>query len=208
MAKTVGQKRPRGRPRKPPGEAKTAGFSTRLDQGLRGDLQRAADRSGRSLSHEIQQRLRRSFDHERNIQDLLQAFGGPETYALLRMAAQMIKSLEQWGDKRWFDDPWLHRGVTNAIAILLDQVKPPGKAKPPKALRSAPIPPDTIAAASVLGVIDSVALAEDQPLSDLFGAPLAEFLTMGPMLKRGLGTLFDRLRILEVNEKGAKWWKR
>lgn len=47
----------RGRPPLPAGQAKTAAFNTRLRPQLHRELTQAAERSGRSLSEEIEWRL-------------------------------------------------------------------------------------------------------------------------------------------------------
>ena len=78
------------RGRKPKGEyvGKTKVFSTRLRADTKSALGRAAAKSGRSLSQEVEHRLRRSFDEDR---DLFERFGGRENYALLRLIGSCLE---------------------------------------------------------------------------------------------------------------------
>jgi hypothetical protein len=53
-------------------------------------LQRAAARSGRSVSQEFEFRLRRSLDDDEKIES---AFGDLKTFGLMKLAAQAVKSM-------------------------------------------------------------------------------------------------------------------
>ena len=66
---------------------KSSVFSTRIRPDLRRYLEKAAKTSGRSLSQEVEHRLRRSFVEDDKIAD---AFGDRRTYRLMRMMADAI----------------------------------------------------------------------------------------------------------------------
>ena len=53
-------------------------------------LQRAAAKSGRSVSQEFEFRLRRGLDENEKIES---TFGDPKTYGLMKLAAQAVKSM-------------------------------------------------------------------------------------------------------------------
>lgn len=78
-----------GKGPRPKGEyaGKSSVFSTRIRPDLRKNLEKAAKASGRSLSQEVEHRLRRSFVEDDKIAD---AFGDRRTYRLMRMMADAI----------------------------------------------------------------------------------------------------------------------
>jgi hypothetical protein len=75
----------------PKGEyvGKSAVLSTRITPDLREGLQNAANKSGRSLSQEIEYRLRRSFGEDQKISDL---FGSDSIFILVRMIALSLQA--------------------------------------------------------------------------------------------------------------------
>jgi hypothetical protein len=68
-------------------KAKT--LSTRITADLRAALDSAKEKSGRSLSQEIEYRLRRSFEEDTKIKDI---FGGRENYAIARLIGCLLDS--------------------------------------------------------------------------------------------------------------------
>ena len=80
------------RGRRPQGEypEKKRVFASRIRQDTWEMLQRAAAKSGRSLSQEFEFRLRRSLDDDEKIES---AFGDLKTFGLMKLAAQAVKSM-------------------------------------------------------------------------------------------------------------------
>jgi hypothetical protein len=80
------------RGRRPKGEypEKKRVFASRVREDTWQKLQRAAAKSGRSLSQEFEFRLRRGLDEDEKIET---TFGDPKTYGLMKLAAQAIKSM-------------------------------------------------------------------------------------------------------------------
>jgi hypothetical protein len=68
-------------------KAKT--LSTRITGELRSALDAAKEKSGRSLSQEIEYRLRRSFEEDTKMKDI---FGGRENYAIARLIGCLLDS--------------------------------------------------------------------------------------------------------------------
>src|SRR6185437_12266556 len=99
-----------GRPRKVDGK-KDAQLSVRIATSLRDQLEaaRRATESDRTLSQEVEMRLRQSFDIDGEIK---KRFGSASAYGLLRMMAHGIE-IVQWNcnassgaeEKPWIDDP-------------------------------------------------------------------------------------------------------
>src|SRR2546423_7379603 len=81
--------------RKPKGNyaSKGATMSARLTVNTRRRLDCAAKASGNSVSEEVERRLIASFDKD-EVQTI-RSFGHPQTYALLRLAAEAIKQVEE-----------------------------------------------------------------------------------------------------------------
>lgn len=80
-----------GRPRKPQNEVKRTTFGAHLHPEMRDYLAAQADRSGRSVSEEIEDRLETS----RMADD---AWGGPRVVALLRILAAIAAEHRGWLD--------------------------------------------------------------------------------------------------------------
>src|ERR1051326_1432381 len=80
-------------------------FSTRLRPDTLDALKVAAEKSGRSLSQEVEHRLRRSFDFDGKVSD---AFGDWSIYSLMRMiATAMTASFNPKTGASWADDPYV-----------------------------------------------------------------------------------------------------
>jgi hypothetical protein len=80
----------RGRPPKGEYPEKKRVFASRIREDTWEMLQRAAARSGRSVSQEFEFRLRRSLDDDEKIES---AFGDLKTFGLMKLAAQAVKSM-------------------------------------------------------------------------------------------------------------------
>ncbi|MFL6305086.1 MAG: hypothetical protein ACJ72H_16260 [Candidatus Sulfotelmatobacter sp.] len=80
----------RGRPPKGEYPEKKRVFASRVREDTWKMLQRAAAKSGRSVSQEFEHRLRLGLDKDEKVED---AFGDLQTYALMKLAAQAIDSM-------------------------------------------------------------------------------------------------------------------
>src|SRR6266508_1648675 len=80
------------RGRRPKGEypEKKRVFASRVREDTWEMLQRAAAKSGRSVSQEFEFRLRRGLDEDEKIES---TFGDLKTYGLMKLAAQAVKSM-------------------------------------------------------------------------------------------------------------------
>jgi hypothetical protein len=113
-----------GKGPRPKGEyfGKSSVFSTRIRPDLRKSLEKAAKASGRSLSQEVEYRLRRSFVEDDKIAD---AFGDRRTYRLMRMMSDAIQlSLQDQNDENWLDDPFRFRVALAAMRSVVEAIEP------------------------------------------------------------------------------------
>jgi hypothetical protein len=89
---------------------------------LRKSLERAAKASGRSLSQEVEHRLRRSFVEDDKIAD---AFGDRRTYRLMRLMSDAIHlSRQDQNDENWLDDPFRFRVALAAMRNVVEAIEP------------------------------------------------------------------------------------
>jgi hypothetical protein len=86
-------------------------------------LQRAAAKSGRSVSQEFEFRLRRGLDEEDKIDS---TFGDLKTYGLMKLAAQAVKSMCDLKDLKvhWTADVTAFDEALEAIARTLKGFRP------------------------------------------------------------------------------------
>lgn len=99
---------------------KTTVFSTRIRPDTRAALKQSAERSGRSLSQEIEYRLRRSFSEDEKIADV---FGTRRNYALMRVIASLMEINTEWAD-----DPVTFNELVQSINSFLQSMRPSGGA--------------------------------------------------------------------------------
>lgn len=105
----------------------------RLTRAIYQQLSAAAQASSRTISQEIEARLRLSFEPQQKIID---EFGGPTNYWLLKTIARVIGTTEWLAHhpvRRWWEDPYTFNQVKNAINTLFDFFKPSGRAVTPAA---------------------------------------------------------------------------
>jgi hypothetical protein len=103
------------------GKAKT--INTRATPDLRSWLEKAAKKSGRSLSQEIETRLRRTFREE---EDLAKAFGSAEAarvFQAMALTLNMIRNPEN-PEADWLHDPYAFALAAEAIHQTLYLVRP------------------------------------------------------------------------------------
>ena len=132
-------KRGRGRPPLKAEERRSEPVGIRLTKAVRDQLEKArhGPEGDKTLSQEIEQRLRQSFNLE---DDIKRRFGGSGTYWVLQLIAEAIGLIEKncLGNppqKHWFDDPYTFDQVTSMINALLEYFKPRGKRRIPKHMR-------------------------------------------------------------------------
>lgn len=111
---------------KPRGEyaGKSKVLSTRIRPDLRAALDAASKKSGRSLSQEIEYRLRRTFTDEKEIRD---RFGSRENFYIMRaidLAIQTVVMREE-SVAEWLNDPETFDRVCKTIGVVLDAIRPP-----------------------------------------------------------------------------------
>ncbi len=111
-----GGKRPgAGRKASKPGTARE-NFSTRITPELRTFLTRAAKRSGRSLSHEIERRLTES----KSLEDWLKKNRGPRhIVGLAELVTHLARSVESLTGETWRNDAFTFSAMQMAIQRAL-----------------------------------------------------------------------------------------
>ena len=119
-----------GRPkRKPePGERVHLGF--RVTPKLKRDLEKAAERNGRSISAEAELRMESTFSSETVIEALERSLGGPEMrhIAVLMAAAFTGAGWRRSGGrapKEWLTDKWTYLQAVEAVVEALILQGPP-----------------------------------------------------------------------------------
>jgi hypothetical protein len=135
----------RGRPRKKEDERKTAHLGVRVTPELRDKLAAAHAEAGRTLSQEIEARLRLSFD-ERQVEE---AFGGPTTFWFLRCLARGIGRLEAIDSvagpiqptavRRWWEDQYIFEMCAAFVAEAIQRMRPAGRRLSARVRREAAI---------------------------------------------------------------------
>jgi hypothetical protein len=103
------------------GKAKT--INTRATPELRDWLEKAAKKSGRSLSQEIETRLRRTFREE---EDLAKQFGSADAARVFTAIAQILNMMRnpENPDADWLHDPLAFALAADAINATLYLVRP------------------------------------------------------------------------------------
>ena len=109
--------------------SKGATISARLTVNTRRRLDDAAKASGNSLSAEIERRLIASFEKDEVYG--ISTFGHPQTYALLRLAAEAVKQVEGLTGAKWYQNRFTHDATTDAVMTILAAFRPPGNKRAP-----------------------------------------------------------------------------
>lgn len=99
-------------------------LSTRITPETRAALVEAKTKSGRSLSQEIEHRLRRSFDHDERV---IEIFGSRQNYAVLRLIAAAMEITNPVRGGSWRDDPFAYEQMIIAVNTVLAALRPPGE---------------------------------------------------------------------------------
>src|SRR5215831_11735233 len=120
-----------GAGRKPRGEfhGKTAMLTTRITPGTRAALDRAVQKSGRSLSQEVERRLDASFAKERN--------RTPDVLALAEAVSQVTEKVQQATAKNWREDAFTGEAIRHGIDFLIRHFAARGTAVIPPSVEKA-----------------------------------------------------------------------
>jgi hypothetical protein len=116
----------RGQPPRGPYAGKSSVIAWRVRPETRVDIERAAKANGRSMSQEVEHRLKRSFAEDT---DIIQIFGGERNYAVMRLVASIIESIRPASASKtdWLDDPALFDRALEGISAVLAQIRPKGR---------------------------------------------------------------------------------
>jgi uncharacterized protein (DUF1778 family) len=109
-----------------------ATLSVRITKDTRDRLDQAAAENGVSLTDEVEARLRRSFEADDSA--IVANFGHPQSYAVLRLAAEAIKHVEALAGVRRYQSRFVHDAATEAVATVLHAFRPKGRRVPPASL--------------------------------------------------------------------------
>jgi len=203
MTKKPNAPRKPGRPPKGPYPGKSAALATRVSPELRAAIDEMARRAGRSLSQEVEFRLRSTFDANLKMdrrEQLAQLFGGPENMAIFRLIAEVQATAEYYvtqeiEGKSWKDDPFVCKTFRHAADVIWKALGPRGEAVPPTGVK---LPgdgdPEVLGEAIAWGALSSVQLADDEPPLAAQGKHYSNQMMMYPSIKRGLGELMKRLK--------------
>jgi hypothetical protein len=194
---------------------KTSVLSTRITGALRKELKAAAARSKRSLSSEIEHRLRRSFDQERDVRAVL---GGDQTYAFLRTIADVIRvTAEQAGrlvgrakrrETEWLHDPYVYDQATRAAIVVIQALRPPGEPTPPRLEEEGSTPGANVLTRQIMALgegfswgpgyaLHLLRAIRDVPASGEFPLPdrhKDDWTTLAERIAADLGPIKDRLQ--------------
>jgi hypothetical protein len=177
-------------------ENKSQVLSTRIRADTRRALVSAAEKSGRSLSQEIEHRLRRTFIEDNRIED---AFGNRRNYLLMRMIALALEGAynpePDSSPANWLDDPVSFDIATRCANKILEALRP-----------EAPIPPASNdlfeSIRRVKPIHDAanlmLAIQKAEPGLSLFEGTKADHFR--GMVKAELGQIVKRPKIISGNK--------
>jgi hypothetical protein len=136
----LARKRAPGAGRKPRGDfsKKTAAITTRVTAATKGALERAAQKSGRSLSQEIEHRLDVSIRRDREF-----ARQG-HIRALAEAIALVAERVERATEKDWRNDPFTSEALRHAVEFFLFHFAAQGTPEVPASVKAtaARMPPE------------------------------------------------------------------
>lgn len=98
-------------------ENQTSVFSTRIRPELRKQLVESAGKNNRSLSQEVEHRLRDSFLEDEKIEN---RFGSRKNYAIMRTMASLAESMINIKNRNadWVEDPYLFGQVAKESTLF------------------------------------------------------------------------------------------
>jgi hypothetical protein len=173
----------RGQPPRGPYAGKSSVIAWRVRPETRAEIERAAKASGRSMSQEVEDRLKGSFAEDKEIND---RFGSERSYAVMRLMAATIVAIRPAGagSADWLNDPVLFDRAVEGIAAVLAQIRPKGR-RPSKKSRW-----------KTGGLLGEVAandlLREVQAAAPAYSSYQSAHQKILTKLKRALGEVADR----------------
>ena len=178
---------------------KTAVLSTRITGGLRLALEEAAQESGRTLSSEIEHRLRRSFDND----NVVETLGGRQLYAILRaISATMMVVGTGWlsaaSNKSrqhllWLNDPAAFDEVVQGTNAVLQTLRP--KSEPSGGVWKSGVTADRVG----LGIMEQI--AETEPTQPSPSEKLANNERLFRRIASDLGEMHSRLPKRSISKR-------
>lgn len=168
----MSRKRAPGGGRKPRGEfrGKSATLTTRITPELRQGLEREARRNKRSLSQEVERRLRDSLAYPEKVR---KAWGAPHVHALARLVSRAVSNIEWSTGKRWHADLFTGQAVRVAIEVILNRIVPEGPMVIPERIEAMATAarveaefyrrPDRLGTSYALGLLNSLEAYEQPP---------------------------------------------
>lgn len=173
------------RPRKAAAEKRSAPLSVRVTPDLHERLRAASEEASRTISQEIELRLRESFNQD-------QRFGGPFLYALFRVLAERISEIEHQTGAKWHKDRFTYDQVKDCVDGVVEHFRPRGRAKVPARLVHENLTEKGARAMGSTFARDAVAVLE-MALRNPDGAFATYFTAAGPIVgklkKSALATL-------------------
>jgi hypothetical protein len=162
---------------------------------LRAGLDREAKLAGRSLSQEVEHRLRGSLDFPARF---LEQWGGDHHYSLGRLLARAAQGIELVTGKRWLDDAFAAQALRAAISIILTRMIPdvpaetPARVKQsastfPPELAAAQITPEGVGASIAYGLIEGLNLADPPEYGHPAHVHYSDYFHVLPKIREGLG---------------------
>src|SRR5713226_8088659 len=180
-------------------EADTVQISVRAKEPLRLQLEAAAKARGVSMNNEIIDRLQRSFENDRRIEEI---FGGRDVYGMMRVIAAAVhetglsagffatSSLE--GAKGWLRNPWAYDQAVRAALRVFEALRPAGDPSPPDAQEHM----QNLGRGFASGILDEIARGE---------ARVSTNAARTDELRRELGHLAERLVESETIKEDLKY---
>lgn len=171
----------------------------RMRESLRSQIEDAAELHGVSLNAEAVDRLERSVGAEDAFDTMV---GGPEVAGILEVIARLMKETGQSagfvstftleGANQWFNNPYAYDQVVQGVNRVLEEFRPAGKIKAPKAPPKTGGPFDEINVHEHIGIMTANTVIGDA--RDPEESPTAAGAQWGRRVNRKLGTAVANLR--------------
>jgi hypothetical protein len=120
-------------------KSETVQLKVRMKEPLRAMLEKAADERGISMNTEAVDRLQRTFQNQKVLQEALDLSFGPSISGLLMVIGDVMRTTAQTvsfastGDpsiENWSEDPLVFDEVAKAVATVLAESRPVGEIVP------------------------------------------------------------------------------
>jgi TraY domain len=186
-----------GRPRKRAVQAgEKVQIGVRISPALRGNLEKAAARSGRSLTQEAELRLERSFERQDILAEALTLAFDRHTAGLVMVLARAMEATGRVGSfisneslkshANWRNDPFAYQEATLAVDAIMKAFRPTGDVVRPPLAKLAMFgakPPLTSFGESIADELIQAIQSKPPPELASWAATVRELLTMSPKEK-------------------------